>query len=193
MKKITSLLLFAGFLTIAGQAQSDKRLTERLDSVMLFTQKLDIDRLLDFTYPKLFTIAPRNAMKEVMEGSFHTDEFDITLDSVITDVVFPIFTSGDGKYAKVLHNMLLRMKFKEEMSGERTEELLSTMKENMGTPDIRFEKATNTIVIRKLATIVAVKDELSPEWTFVNYDETSPVAEMLFSAEIIEKLREYKK
>ncbi len=47
-------------------------------------------------------------------------------------------------------------------------------------------------MVFKLAVVVAIKDSYSREWTFINYIEDEPLADMLFSKELISKLSEFK-
>jgi hypothetical protein len=106
--------------------------------------------------------------------------------------VFPIFTIGTGQYAKISHTMLMRMTFKEPIDSAESAEMLPQMKEQFGKDNVRFDKKANAVVILLHSTMVAIKDEFAKEWSFVNYDEDSPMVEMLFSKEVIEKLKEYK-
>jgi hypothetical protein len=58
---------------------------------------------------------------------------------------------------------------------------------------VRFDPVKNSLTIFMHPDMVAVKDNLSPKWTFANLDEDNPeMLNMLFSKEVIAKLKEYK-
>jgi hypothetical protein len=195
MKKIFTCTLFYLLTVSASLAQTDKRLTERLDSVLIATQKSDFDGILDFTYPKLFTIVTRPQMLTALKGALDADEFTTTIDSVKLKKVYPVFTIGKGSYAKIEHTMLTLMKFKEPLDTADAEGggfMLKMMAEQFGEQNVRFDKATNTIRLFMVADMVAIKDEYAKEWCFVNYDPESQLTTLLFSEEVIEKLIEYK-
>lgn len=191
MKKLfLSFLLFA-LLSKGSKAQTDTKLTERIAAMLKVTESKDLEKMLDYTYPKLFTLATREQMAEAMKNSFETEDFVSTFDSVKLGTVFPIFTIGKGQYAKINHTMLMRMKFKEEIDSAQSAEMMPMMEEQFGKGKVRFDKNLNTIVILLNSKMVAVKDDYAKEWSFVNYDEASPMVNMLFSKEVIEKLKEY--
>jgi hypothetical protein len=191
MRKALLLLIFP-LVMVKSQAQTDPKLRERLDSMLMMTGEMNLEKILDFTYPKLFTIAPREQMAEAMKGSFETEEFSTTLDSVKLVKIFPVFTSGTGKYAKILHTMTLRMKFKDSISLENGESIASRMEGKFGKGNSRFDQRKSTLVVFVHAELVAIKDSFATQWSFVNYDKEGPLTSMLFSKEVIEKLNTYK-
>jgi hypothetical protein len=88
--------------------------------------------------------------------------------------------------------MLMRMKFKEKLDPADVAEMLPEMEEDFGKGNIRFDAVNNTMVINSNSELVAIKDEYAKEWCFVNYEAESELTAVLFSNEVIEKLKEYK-
>ena len=69
MKTVLIIICFVA-LSFTGKAQYKKDSTDmstRLETFMQYNRLMDIDKVLDYTYPKLFTIAPREQVKEAME------------------------------------------------------------------------------------------------------------------------------
>lgn len=190
--RIVLILLLLPLFSLPARAQEDPELTTRFEKLMKATRQLEIPTILDYTYPKLFTLVPRETMVTIMEQSFDSEELGVTLDSLAVHKVFPIFSLGEGKYAKLLHTMVMRMKMKQEKTDEELAQVLEGLQEKFGKENVRYEKKENTIVVFKLAVVVAIKDSYSREWTFINYIEDEPLADMLFSKELISKLSEFK-
>jgi hypothetical protein len=195
MKKLIILWIFllAG-IPFGFSQEIDKKLTERIDSVLRFTQQSDFERTLDFTYPKLFSIVPRPQMLKILQESLDNEEVSITIDSVKLIKIHPPFTIGNGTYARITHGMILVMKFKEEIDTTDKESLdmmTTMMEEGYGKGNVHFDKRANTIRISAPSTLVAIKNEFSPEWTFVNFDEDegSQILPLLFSEDVIKKLK----
>jgi len=88
--------------------------------------------------------------------------------------------------------MLMRMKFNEVPDSAEIAGIAALMEEEHGKGNVRYDKKTNTLILFMTPDLVAIKDEFSPEWTFVNYNEEGGLAPLLFSKEVIEKLKEYK-
>jgi hypothetical protein len=192
MRNTFFLTLLFTFLTFSGLAQQDAKLMVRIDSMMKITQASDFEKLLDYTYPKLFTIAPREQLLEAMKNGLNTEEFSTTMDSVQVITVYPVFSLNNGQYSKVKHTILIRMKFKQALGKEQIAGIIPEMEQVFGKGNIRFDQKNNTLVIFKLAEMVAIKDEYAKEWSFVTYNESDPTVPLLFSKEVIEKLKEYK-
>lgn len=192
MKKTAFLLCWSLILTVVGKAQQDARLLARLDSMLLVTQEMNLEKILDYTYPKLFTIATREQMADAMKSSFETEDFKTTLDSVKIGKVHPVFSTKEGKYAKISHTMLMRMHFNETIEEEQSQAVIPAMEKEFGVGKVRFDKEKNTIIISLSSEMVAIQDEYAVEWCFVNYNEEDSLVNLLFSKEVIEKLKEYK-
>jgi len=198
LKKIDmrKALLFFIFLSILVQAsaQEDSMLVKRLNDILMYTQEKNSEKILDYTYPKLFTIVARSQMKEALNGMFETDEAIIVLDSLFTIKIHPVFSVEGKQYCKILHNMVMRMNFKEpaDTTGEESEAdfLLELMGEKYGKENVRFDASKNSLVIKIISDMIAVKEKNN--WFFANYDEDNPkLLDLLFSKAIQNKYKSY--
>jgi hypothetical protein len=196
MKKRIVAFLISLVLFVDLTAQQDTALINRLNNVLKYTQLMDMDKVLDLTYPKLFTIVPRVDLLELMQNSFETDEFSSTLDSLKVDTVFPVFEIQDESFAKVKHTMLMRMKFKNttDSAAEASNGvMIGLLASQFGEDHVRFDKPNNTITISMLSKMIAVKNKSENLWYFVNFDEENKeMLDLLFSEEVQTKLTEYK-
>ena len=194
MKKILMALVFSSFLLNQLAGQEDAMLAKRLKEILVFTQEKNTEKILDYTYPKLFTIVTRSQMKEALEGMYDTDEFTIVLDSLFTIKVHPVFTVEEKQYCRVMHNMVMRMNFKEltDTTGEESEAafLLELMGGKYGKENIRFDKKKNSLVIKSTPDMIAVKENNT--WYFANYNEdNTAMIDLLFSKAVQKKYKEF--
>jgi len=194
MKSIFLNLIFLVFGVIAN-AQQDISLVNRVNEMLRLTRLKDLEKVMDYTYPKLFTIAPRETLIEVMKNTYETDEYIIELDSVNVVTIFPIFKINDTSYAKVKHTMLMKMKYKEPYDTtdkDSKEFMVSLMQQKFGEGNVRFDPIANSLNILMVPDMVAIKTK-SSNWTFANLDEDNPaVLNMLFSKQVLNKLKEFK-
>jgi hypothetical protein len=194
MKSIFLSLLILVFGVI-GNAQQDTSLVKRVNEMLKLTQVKDLEKVMDFTYPKLFTIAPRKALIEVMKNTYETDEYIIELDSVNVVTIFPIFKINDTSYAKVKHTMLMKMKYKEPYDTadkESKESMVSFMQQKFGEGNVRFDPIANSLNIFMVPDMVGIKTR-SSNWTFANLNEDNPaMLNILFSKQVLNKLKEFK-
>ena len=194
MKTIFFSLFFLVFGFI-GNAQQDTSLVNRVNEMLRLTQLKDLEKVMDYTYPKLFTIAPREALIEIMKSTYDTDEFIIELDSVKVDTIYPVFKVNDTSYAKIKHTMLMKMKYKEPFDTadtKGTEFMISLMEQKFGKGNVRFDPVANSLNIFMIPDMVGIKEK-SSNWTFVNLDEDNPqMLNMIFSKKVLDKLKEFK-
>ena len=191
MRKII-LFLFFVFVAMSGEGQQDTSLINRLRSVLNFTKLKQLDKVMDYTYPKVFTVVSREQLGEIMKSMYETDEFSTDLDSVNIDTIFTIVKINDARYAIARHSMLMKMKYKDPVDSKDIDLLVQGVEQQYGEGQVRFDKKANSLNISMVSYMIAVKDELSPKWTFMNFDLTNPgFVELILGKEVMAKLKEY--
>lgn len=193
MKTILVGLLSMGF-TLFGSAQEDTELVNRVNEMLKVTQVRDFEKVMDYTYPRLFTIVPKEKLIAAMKNSFESEDFKIELDSVKILKIYPIFKIKDTSYVKISHSMLMKMKYTEPYDStqkEQREFMVSLMSQKFGEGRVRFDVIANSLNILMTPEMVGVK-EGSSKWNFANLNEDNPqMLKMLFSQEVLDKLKEY--
>ena len=199
MKKVAVLLHFLlSAFAAAAQVTPDSRLLARMDSFFAANHQLDLDKIPDYTYPRLFTIATREEMREALEETFKDDEVAVQLDSMKAVTFFPEFKWESGRYMKIKYSFIMRMKFLPEGADTDTtgaeDPLMLTaeiLKSQYGTENVSMDKASRTIRIYQQSSMVAVKNDISPEWTFTDLENNPGMLTLLFDQKLVDKLAEY--
>ena len=194
MKRLFLALLINGLAVICN-AQEDTSLVNRVNAILSFTQIKDLEKVMEYTYPKLFTIVPRETMIATMKIAFDSEDFTIELDSLKILKIFPIFKFNDTSYVKVRHTMLMKIKYIEpydSLQKELKEYMVSFMSQKYGEGNVRFDPVANSMNIFMTPDMVGIKDNKT-KWTFVNLNEDKPqMLDMLFGKQVLDKLKEYK-
>ena len=194
MKSIFLGLSFV-FFGIIVNAQQDTSLVSRVNEMLKLTQSKDIEKVMDYTYPKLFTIVPKETLITAMKSAYDTEEFTMEFDSVKIHTLFPVFVINDTSYVKVKHTMLMKMKYKEPYDTadkESREFMISLMQEKFGKGNVRFDPVANSLNIFMIPDMVGIKTKTSI-WTFANLDDDNPaMLNMLFSKQVLDKLGKFK-
>lgn len=185
-KNITFLILFISFY---NYAQNIDALKVNANKVYDCTTKQDFNCILDLSYPKLFSIAPRETMLKVLESSFGGNP-DFKIKMIIVD---PNFQFGEIKkienktFCVIKHNNAMTMTFTEKI--ETPDMYISLFKESMKTDDITFDEKTNSINIKLISTVVAVADSTTNnEWRFLNDDKSGKLFSLIFNDNIKKEL-----
>ena len=193
MKK-SFFLFFSILITFNGFSQFSKdsiELINRLQIFMQYNRELNFDKVMDYVYPKLFTIAPREKIKEAMEAAFQSDELVIKMDSIQIQKVYSVFAVDNNKYSKINYSMQILMKPVKIEDSLDMNMLLTIMQGQYGKENVRINEKTNTLIVHQNLSMAAIKDKHSKEWTFINMKKEDPLMGMLLEKPILDKLNSY--
>ena len=173
MKKIfyTALLVLASYSGFSQDAASMKAGAQALIDK---TVAKDYNALLDMTYPKLFELAPREAVLESLKSTFDGNQgFKIVMLPMAPNFVFgPIKKIGTQSFAIIDHDNSLQVIWDEPIPAEEIENYVGLFKTNMKTENVSYDAAKKTMNIKAKAKMVAVADETTKnKWTYLTYSD----------------------
>ncbi|NOT49770.1 MAG: hypothetical protein HOP10_00660 [Chitinophagaceae bacterium] len=206
MKKILFVLIAFLFIACGGNSSKDKTenttggidpaLEKRLAEYMKLNEELDFNRLMDYIYPKVFDLAPREDMVEAMEDFFKSEEIKVKLEDLKIDKVHPVFTVKDGSYAKIDYSMVVLFDMSSEGDSmekkEQNDLIVKSMAEKYGEGNVGIDKETGMIRVRMGTPMIAIKDEIVKDWSFISYKKDDPFLDKILSKEVQDKLATYK-
>lgn len=177
---ISSLSLFA---------QDKKSLEERAKLMYDYTASEQYQKLLDLTYPKLFSIVPKDKMVEILQRMTKGDGFTISIMPTPPNFKFSeIRTINGAHYSVITHDMNMKMKFTEPVADSELNMLLTSFKTNLKTDNVAFDKKDNSFTIIKKSQAVAIWDkDTNGKWMFVNNSD-GPIKTRIFSEKVIKAL-----
>lgn len=186
MKKIvlTALLLCCSLLS----AQDKKSLEERAKKSMEYTINGNYPALMELTYPKLFTIVPKEKMLEMLPAALKGEGFSVKLLNQAPNYKFGEIKKIDGgHYSLINHDTYMAMTFDEPLAKEDADMMLESLKESIsGT--VTYDAAKNTFNIKKPSELIAVADKsTNNQWTFIS-NQGGPLIGMLFSEKVQKEL-----
>ena len=173
MKKIfyTALLILASYSGFSQDAASMKAGAQALIDK---TVAKDYNALLDMTYPKLFELAPREAVLESLKSTFDGNQgFKIVMLPMAPNFVFgPIKKIGTQSFAIIDHDNSLQVIWDEPIPADEIENYVGLFKTNMKTENVSYDAAKKTMNIKAKAKMVAVADETTKnKWTYLTYSD----------------------
>ncbi len=70
------------------------------------------EKMMDYIYPKLFTIVSRDQVQATMKHLFFEDkDLKVGFDSLQIEKIFPIFEMDSARYAKVTYTMVTTLEY----------------------------------------------------------------------------------
>lgn len=183
-------------------------LRQRLLEFFIASDEMDIDKMVGYHYPGIFDITPREKLLELMNGLYKDPAMPFEIDSVVTDSIYPIFSVDKGKYARIRYTMLLTTRSDELKDPDKrvvdpnyeriTDAPLSqatniktTLEATYGQGNILIDGITGSLKIRATHILLAIKDKISPKWTFLTFEKNNPDIEKLFSQQVLDKMNTY--
>jgi len=190
MKKLVLIccLLVSSASVFAQFEKDSSALLLRLGIYFKHNEAMDFDKMIDFLYPKIFTLSSKEEVKSTIEAAFTNDELTIKMDSLKIVKIFPIFSIDTNKYAKINYSMIISMAYKEtakDSSGMKP--ILETVQGQYGRENAWLDANGKTLMIFQKVDMAAIIDDLSPAWTFINLDENDPSLEMLLSKDLLNR------
>ena len=196
MRKTIFLLgWLACALTASSQTAADSAtLVQRLDEFMKANAVLDISKVMDYTYPKLFELAPKESIVEAMKNTFDNEEINIRMDSLEVIRIHPLFAFNNGFYSRIDYSMVMRMQFKKQadMDPEQLGSTLAAFRSQFGEKNVWYSETDKRFNIYQRTSMAALRDEPKEKWTFVNIKKDDPMMMQLLDKALIEKLESYK-
>ena len=189
MKKIFFLFLSLT-LAISSQAQvksGDAALDKRLADYMKFNDDADFEKVMDYMHPKLFKIAPREAIIASMKAAFESEDMKLGMDDLGVTSVGPVFTSAGSDYRKVEYKMTMTIRFTDTTvyAPEFIEQMTSMYTESFAGKKVTFDKKTKAFVITGTDILYAIKDAGQP-WLFIGYKKDPDMLRQLFTRPVID-------
>lgn len=150
---------------------------------------LEFDKIFDQTYPKVFEIASREQMKDIMMDAFTNDDMSIQIIKID-----PSFTFGEIKkinnqnFCLYEHENKMSMKFNEDM-GDSAQMMINMIKESMKASEVTYDSKSYTFTILKRSKVLAVWDDTTNNtWKFLNIDNEDSFIKTIFKEDILKQL-----
>ncbi len=83
-------------------ADNSSSLEQRLTEFMKLNEEMNLEKVMDYVYPKLFTIVPRKDLLQAMKDGFNSEEVKVDIDSMKVDKIHPVFEMDNASYAKLI-------------------------------------------------------------------------------------------
>ncbi|KJD33028.1 hypothetical protein PK35_08655 [Tamlana nanhaiensis] len=192
---LTLILCFS----IAGFSQSDasevQQIKEIANAMLNDVATKNYDALIDKMHPKVFSIVPKESLKEVFKSTFEGNGM-LSIDMSEEKPEFKIsdiFNVHDTlKYAFISYDMKMKMTFKDQEFDEASQDMMKNMMKAKGM-DVNFITNNTLDVLANNSMTIALKDKASNnQWTVLNYDADSPLVYQILPSELLEKAKYYK-
>lgn len=184
--KLTLLFVFLSFTTFAQDLASLKSESQKMFDASLI---LDFEKMLDFTYPKVFDIAPKDQMLEMMTNTFENEQMSIKIEKIDPKFSFGEIQKIDKQvFCKFSHDNKMKLTFKNDIQGSE-EMIIEMLKENTGATDVNYDVKTKSFNATLRVNVLAIADELTKNnWKFITLEKEKAMLSMLFSEDIIKQL-----
>lgn len=187
MSKYLLLILFL-LLNITVKAQqlssSEKdKIEARLDEYMTLISAGEYEAIMEYVYPKVFTIASKKDMIAMFSGigtglEFSFDNPDLKW----------IEGVHNNNYALIRYSMEMGIKLVSEET--KTESMFNTMKvifeSQFGAENVEAQKEDFSLKVNAGKYIVAINEDIHSNWFFMEFDESNQaLMSMLLSEDLI--------
>jgi len=193
MKKTLTLTLVVLFMTmhIVAKDMTVEALTTLKADLKTYknaTMKGDVDTLMGFIYPTIFTISPKEQMTKMFKEMYASGKMP-TIKKMDFTKINPMQKFDKGNFTTVVYDMSMDMTLRE-LKPEMKSQMLEMLKSQMGANSkVSLDDKTNTFQIEKQAELIAIKDG-KESWKFIEKQQSASLIQAkLLPAQIVEKLK----
>lgn len=179
--------VYLSFLLLGLNAYSQDLASLKVNAqkAMDYTIAMDLNGLLDLTYPKVFTLSPREEVLKVLDQAFNGNpEFKIKMIPVAPNFNFgPIKKIEGHTFCVIKHNNAMEIKFTDKI--ENPDAIIEVFKSGLKADEVTFNPEKNSLTAKVVSTMVAIADESTKnQWTFLNNDNEGALFSTLFNEKI---------
>jgi len=177
MKQLSTFILVS-FISLSAYSQSLKEtLTKEANAYFDFMTNQNFDGVLDYMYPKVFEMAPREQMKSGMEQMFNAEDMTIQfLSNDVTKVTDMVKQDGIN-YAAIFYTSQMKMTFLTEEGQTEDDKkgflmfMKATLETQFGEGNVAEELSTMSLIVDMSATMFAIEDPKYEGWKFLGNDD----------------------
>jgi len=175
MNKILFLFSLVLFSSVSiAQSKEQKNIKKVVEKVMELNEAGKYKQALDFTYPQLFELVPRELMEEQIDKLFGDNgEMSINMENFEMSEVGEIVNAKTADYAFVPYSFLMTMTYNE---GEFTEEgfgfIKSALQGKFGEENVTMDYEKRSFFIQSNSRMIAIKDHDTKDWKLLQLDES---------------------
>ncbi len=176
----------------SNSGTSEAALNERVRTYLQLNRELKFDTLMDYVYPGLFKLAPREQLEGILKSFFSTPGLEVQMDSLQLISIDPVTKFSKGEVSKFVYTLVTRMRFAEQqgqppMTSENIRVIMNSLKRSLGTNDVTFNNQTKYFTARATKQALAIKDDVSGnEWKFMALENNQELRSVL-PAELAQK------
>lgn len=189
MRKHTLLLAFlVSAIASFAQKSFDPALDKRVDEYFKFTRTIDIDKVMEYTHPRIFEIVPKEQLVAILEQGYDNEAFSMAIDSIRVINYSKPFREANIDYVKIDYAMKMNMKFKD-TSMTNKPEFIQMVIDNAktsfpGSPTAVYNKAKKRFEFQMTAIAIALKDPDQKDWMFLGYQKNELI-DKIFSEGVL--------
>jgi hypothetical protein len=130
---------------------------------------------MDYVHPRLFTVAPKEALVKAMEEMFTSDEMKFSFDSMEYKTISPVYNYNGAAYKKLTYYMVLTIVLTDSTDlsdKDMAERMASAFKVGFPNKKITIDAHRNCIKVAGTEIMFAIKDTAVTDWMFLGYDRS---------------------
>jgi len=190
----TSLLIFAltTMIIIGTNGQSDIEVKTTFHDYFTTVMQQENEKTLDYIYPKLFDLIPKDRMLEMMNKTKADTTTRVSLVSPSVTRISEVTKVGGTDYVLIQYTFQMTMTFtlaKNEDGEEETEPFDFTaevLKEKYGKKNVTEDRENNTLKANVSNEMFAIRDPAYTGWKFLEKKENmQPILSKLLPKEVL--------
>lgn len=192
-KYLLGFLIVFTAISAFSQKNADAELSKRLDDYMRLTRELKFEEIMEYTHPKIFTVATKEQLVEAFKQAFDNDKMSIGFDSTAITGISSDFKVENVVYKKIDYSMGLSVIFKD-TAALSDENFIGIMKMSFANAfpggAVEYNKDLKKFTINASSIMIAIKDSASEPWLFLGYQKGNDMLlKLLYPQQVLDHFK----
>lgn len=191
MKRLALVIILAFSTQLANAQTKDGELNRRLAAFIQATKAMEISKILDYTYPRLFELKSKQAALKELTAAFNSPLIRFSMDVIKVLAVDDISDTASTKFTRLSYEATANMRLTaNNYSEQKIASYLEGLKSQYGEENVTYNAATNSFRVNITKEALAIKDKYSKgKWTFIELNLGNNVLHKVLPSFIITKYK----
>ena len=147
------------------------------------------DKILFYTFPKVFDVVSYDLLKEQLEDHFDNDQMKVRYQNWESEIqLSEIYCNLNYHFIKATFDIKFTITYKDDIDDAK-ETIIEFINQVIKPKEITFDASSQTFTIIKPLKILAITEIQHPDhWRFIHLERDKFILNLLFDKETVEKI-----
>ncbi|MGL4631116.1 MAG: hypothetical protein ACRCVT_07915 [Leadbetterella sp.] len=157
-------------LSFCAKSIGQISLEQTIDTYMKLNERKEIDSLMEYIYPGVFSLFPKASLAKVMKDAINSEDFTIDLSNLKTDSLGQQKLDVDIKYQLLYYSMTMTLTYKEKQSEDILMAVKNSFNNLYGEENVKLNQELSSLEVFSSKKMLAILDPKYDGWKLLGIE-----------------------